>query len=181
MGGGASGRAGRRSSAGVVGWSLSCIVCLMSDAHFWGVSWMGLFRASLLPDGRGEEAVGVWEERGPSPRWSSGRGSWRGKGYAILKGEGFQERRRPRPGGVARRRTPGLFPPSKGNGLQPALPQGLRDNSARFLSPTPVVPDPRFCPCGAKAGRQGSSHTHTCSFPHHTDSLPCLLSLLHLF
>ncbi|KAF6278084.1 hypothetical protein mRhiFer1_009371 [Rhinolophus ferrumequinum] len=129
---------------------------------------MGLFCASLLPAGRGEEAVRVWEEQGPSPRLHSGRGSSRGKGYAILKGEGFQERRRPRPGGVARRRTLGLFPPPKGNGLQPALPQGLRGNSARFLSPPPVVPDPRFCPCGAKAGRQGSSHAHTRSCPHHT-------------
>lgn len=175
------GRGDTAQRPAAVGWSLSCALCLVSDAHFWGVSWMGLFRASLLPDGRGEEAVGVWEEHGPPPRLSSGRGSWRGNGYAILKGEGFQERRRPRPGGVARRRTLGLFPPSKGNGLQPALPQGLRGNSARFLSPTPVVPDPRFCPCGAKAGRQGSSHAHTCSFPHHTDSLPRLLSLLHLF
>lgn len=181
MGGEASGRAGRCSSAAAVGWSLSCAVCLVSDAHFWGVSWMGLFLVCLLPDGRGEEAVRVWEEHGPSPRLSSGRGSWRGNGYAILKGEGFQERKRSRPGGVVMRQTLGLFPPSKGNGLQPALPQGLRGNSTRFLSPTPVVPNPRFCPCGAKAGMQGSSHTHTCSFPLHTDSLPRLLSLLHLF
>lgn len=122
---------------------------------------MGLFLVCLLPDGRGEEAVRVWEEHGPSPRLRSGRGSRRGNGYAILKGEGFQERKRSRPGGVVRRRTLGLFPPSKGNGLQPALPQGLRGNSTRFLSPTPVVPNPRFCPCGAKAGRQGSSPPHT--------------------
>lgn len=94
-------------------------LCLVSDVHFWGVSSMGLFCASLLPAGPGEEKVGVWEEHGPSPRLRSGRGSWRGKEYALLKGEGFQERRRPRPGGVARRRTLGLFPPPKGNGLQP--------------------------------------------------------------
>lgn len=80
MRGAASGRVGRRSSAAAVGWSLSCAVCLVSGAHFWGVSWMGLSCASLLPDGCGEETVGVWEEHGPPPRLRSGRGSWRGNG-----------------------------------------------------------------------------------------------------
>lgn len=49
-----------------------------------------------------------------------------------------------------------------------SLAPGLRGNSARFLSPPPVIPDPRFCPCGAKAGRQGSARAHTRSCPHHT-------------
>lgn len=86
-------------------------------------------RASSLSDGQGEEAVSVWEEPGPSPMFSSGRGN----GCAILKGEGFQERRIPRPGGVARKRqTLGLFLPSKGNRLQPALPPGLRVTQLDF-------------------------------------------------
>lgn len=159
------GRGDTAQRPAAVGWSLSCALCLVSDAHFWGVSWMGLFRASLLPDGRGEEAVGVWEEHGPPPRLSSGRGSWRGNGYAILKGEGFQEMRRPRPGGVARRRTLGLFPPSKGNGLQPALPQGLRGNSARFLSPLLLYPILDSVLVGQRqAGRAAPTHTRA-AFP----------------
>lgn len=69
---------------------LECVLCRhlppLSDLHFGGVFWMELFYASPLSDGQGEEAVSVWEEPGPSPMLSSGRGN----GCAILKGEGFR-------------------------------------------------------------------------------------------
>lgn len=153
------GRRERAPTAPAPSGSLSHAVCLASASHFCGCFSVLLFVTVTRKTQSGPG--GAWAVPCVAELW--GGGGWRGRGWAILKGEGFQEMRRSRPGQISQRQTPRSLHP-EGMGWNQPLPTLKRS------------PQPNSLDSGLGGQRQAEPASGTGAAPSHAVGAPPRLS-----